>query len=187
MDAFREAIQQCRFKDLGYCGPEFTWCNMKEGESRMYLRLDRAMATQDWVDYFKDTKVHHVVDSTSDHCVLLISDNNVVQKHPFRRRFQFEAMWAKREECKNIIQEVWEGCHESNSPNGIAARLSSCAEKLSSWNKRVFGLIPKKIQKKKETLNELACRDKDGSLGREINAIRKEINELLESEEIMWQ
>ena len=28
MDAFREAIQQCRFKDLGYCGPEFTWCNM---------------------------------------------------------------------------------------------------------------------------------------------------------------
>ena len=39
MDAFREAIQQCRFKDLGYYGPEFTWCNMKEGESRMYLRL----------------------------------------------------------------------------------------------------------------------------------------------------
>ena len=28
MAAFREAIQQCRFKDLGYCGPEFTWCNM---------------------------------------------------------------------------------------------------------------------------------------------------------------
>ena len=77
MDAFREAIHQCRFKDLGYCGPKFTWCNMQEGESRMYLRLDRAMAMQDWVDYFKDIKVHHVVDSTSDHCVLLISNNNV--------------------------------------------------------------------------------------------------------------
>ena len=51
----------------------------------MYLRLDRAMATQDWVDYFKDIKVHHVVDSTSDHCVLLISDNNVAQKHPIHR------------------------------------------------------------------------------------------------------
>ena len=147
----------------------------------MYLRLDRAMATQDWVDYFKDTKVHHVVDSTSDHCVLLISDNNVDQKHPIHRRFQFEAMWAKREECKNIIQEVWEGRHELNSPDGIAASLSFCAEKLSSWNKMVFGQIPKQIQKKKETLNKLVCRDKDGSLGREINVIRKEINELLES------
>ena len=77
MDDFREAIHQCRFMDLGYCGPEFTWYNMQEGESRMYLRLDRALATPDWVDHFKDIKVHHVVDSTSDHCVLLISDNNV--------------------------------------------------------------------------------------------------------------
>ena len=28
MDDFREAIDCCRFMDLGYCGPEFTWCNM---------------------------------------------------------------------------------------------------------------------------------------------------------------
>ena len=77
MDAFREAIHQCRFMDLGYCGPEFTWYNMQEGESRMYLRLDRALATPDWVDHYKDIKVHYIVNSTSDHCVLLISDNNV--------------------------------------------------------------------------------------------------------------
>ena len=51
----------------------------------------------------------------------------------------------------------------------------------------VFGQIPKQIQKKRETLNTLDCRDKDGSLGSEINVIRKEINELLDSEEIMWQ
>ena len=51
----------------------------------------------------------------------------------------------------------------------------------------VFGQIPKQIQKKRETLNTLVCRDKDGSLGSEINVIRKEINELLDSEEIMWQ
>ena len=69
---------------------------------------------------------------------------------------------------------------------GLLLVLSSCAEKLSSWNKMVFGQIPKKIQKKKETLNKLVCRDKDGSLGREINVIRKEINELLDSVEIMW-
>ena len=186
MDDFREAIHQCRFMDLGYCGPEFTWYNMQEGESRMYLRLDRALATPDWVDHYKDIKVHYIVDSTSDHRVLLISDNTVAHKHPIRHQFQFEAMWAKREECKNIIQEVWGGRHELNSPNGIAASLSHCAEKLSSWNKMVFGQIPKQIQKKKEILSKLVCRDKDGSLGREINVIRKEINELLDSVEIMW-
>ena len=30
-------------------------------------------------------------------------------------------------------------------------------------------------------------RDRNGSLGREINALRKEINDLLDSEEAMWQ
>ena len=80
MDEFREAIR--RFKDLGYCGPEFTWCNMQEGESRLYLRLDRALATPEWVDHYKDIKVQHLVESTSDHCALLISDDTVVQKHP---------------------------------------------------------------------------------------------------------
>ena len=104
---------------------------MQEGESRVYLRLDRALATPDWVDHFKDVKVHHLVESTSDHCALPISDDTVVQKHPIRRRFQFEAMWVRREECKNIIQEVWDGCHELNSPSGIATRLSHCAKNLS--------------------------------------------------------
>ena len=130
--------------------------------------------------------MHHLLESTSDHCALLISNDIVVQKHPNQHRFQFEAMWARREECKNIIQEVWDGSQELNSPSGIAARLSHCAENLSRWNKMVLGQIPKQIQKKRETLSMLVCRDKDGSLGSEINVIRKEINELLDSEEIMW-
>ncbi|XP_065622526.1 uncharacterized protein LOC136064552 [Quercus suber] len=50
----------------------------------------------------------------------------------------------------------------------------------------VFGQIPKQIQKKRETLSTLVYKDKDGSLGSEINMIRNEINELLDSEEIMW-
>ena len=89
--------------------------------------------------------MHHLVESTSDHCALLIFYDIVVQKHPNQRRFQFEAMWARREECKNIIQEVWDGSQELNSPSGIAARLSHCAENLSRWNKMVFGQISKQI------------------------------------------
>ena len=50
----------------------------------------------------------------------------------------------------------------------------------------VFGQIPKKIQEKRETLNTLVCRDRNGNLGSEINILRKKIDELLDSEEIMW-
>lgn len=57
----------------------------------------------------------------------------------------------------------------------------------------MFGHVPKQIQihtqKKKKTqkaLNALYLRDRDGSLGQEINMLRTETNDLLDSEEIVW-
>lgn len=41
--------------------------------------------------------------------------------------------------------------------------------------------------KRRETLSTLVLRDRGGSLGNEINTLRQEINDLLDSEEIMWQ
>ena len=74
-----------------------------------------------------------------------------------------------------------------NSPSDMALRLKQCAMELSRWNLYAFGKVPKKIQEKRRSLSNLVQRDRNGSLGREINALRKEINDLLDSEEIMWQ
>lgn len=79
---------------------------MQEGENRMYLRLDRGLATIEWIDYFKETRVHHIVDSTFDHCALLVTDSFTPQL-PKKRRFHFEAMWTKMEDCRNIIEAAW--------------------------------------------------------------------------------
>ena len=45
MDGFRNVVDFCGFSDLGYCGTDFTWSNMQEGEHNIQLRLDRALAT----------------------------------------------------------------------------------------------------------------------------------------------
>lgn len=58
---------------------------------------------------------------------------------------------------------------------------------LSRWNKAVFAQVSWQIQKKRKTLSTLVLRDRGGSLGNEINTLRQEINDLLDSEEIMWQ
>ncbi|XP_075662992.1 uncharacterized protein LOC142632487 [Castanea sativa] len=122
MDGFRKVINYCAFQDLGYCGPNFTWCNMQEGENRISLRLDRAFANLEWTQKFEGIKVHHLVDSTSDHSALLLSDS----------------------------------------------------------------MFQKKIQEKRRALNSLTLQDKDGTLSTEINCLRKEINDLLDDEEIYW-
>ncbi|XP_075663401.1 uncharacterized protein LOC142632980 [Castanea sativa] len=56
MDSFRQVVNLRGFKDLGYCDPDFTWCNMQEGCDRIFLRLDRALATSDWLEFFKEAK-----------------------------------------------------------------------------------------------------------------------------------
>ncbi|XP_075658987.1 uncharacterized protein LOC142628835 [Castanea sativa] len=185
MDSFKEIVNICGFKDLGYSGPDFTWCNMQEGEDRVYLRLDRDLATTDWSDYFNGTRVLHLVDSTSDHCALLITDSSVVQP-PRKRRFQFEEMWTKKEECKEIIKNAWVGGLHQGTPEGIAASLQSCAADLARWNKSVFGYVPKQIQNKRKVLNAWTLQDRDGIMGKEINSLRREINDLLDCEEIFW-
>ena len=96
---------------------------MQEGDDRVYLRLDRAFAMQSWIDNYKEARVHHIVDSTSDHFALLISDF-VAYQMPRRRRFHFEAMWTKKEECRDIIEAAWRNSTNQNSPGGMVERLS---------------------------------------------------------------
>ena len=75
MDSFREIVNYCGFHDLGYYGPDYTWSNMQEVENRIFLRLDKALATPEWSARFERMKVYHLVDSTSDHCALLVTDS----------------------------------------------------------------------------------------------------------------
>lgn len=124
MEGFRQAMNLCSFWDLGYCGPNFTWCNMQEGENRISLRLDRALATSVWLSHFGETRVHHLVESTSDHCILTISGSSG-QIHRGKRRFHLEALWVKRDDCREIIESAWYSGSLSTTPEGIASNLQN--------------------------------------------------------------
>ena len=95
IEDFKSAVDVYSFKDLGYIGPKFTWCNMQEGEDRIYVRLDRALAMQTWIGIHEEARVHHIVDSTSDHLALFVLDS-FVPNHPRKHRFHFEDMWVKK-------------------------------------------------------------------------------------------
>ena len=97
-------------------------------------------------------------------------------------------MWTRREDCRDVIKEAWTGSVRANNPSDIVAGLKKCAGELSKWNLLVFSHVPRQIQKKRNVLNDLVLRDQNGRNGREINKIRKEINELLDCEEVMcWR
>ena len=46
---------------------------MQEGENKIHLRLDRALANIEWIGKFEGVRVYHLVDLTLDHCALLLT------------------------------------------------------------------------------------------------------------------
>lgn len=96
-------------------------------------------------------------------------------------------MWMIRAYCKKVIEEVWNRGSNLHTPSGFTTRLKQCSNALINWSKVVFGHILKKIEEKRKILNELTVQDNGGQNGAEINRLRKEINELLNGEEVWWQ
>ena len=86
-----------------------------------------------------------------------------------------------------MIEVAWQSGTLSATPEGVASNLQRCASALASWNQKVVGNIPKKIAKKRRTLNAITSVDQLGVRGVEINQLRGEINDLLDSEEIIWR
>lgn len=48
MQLFRDIIDECRFMDLRYAGPKFTWCRHFENDTSIWERLDCGLATNYW-------------------------------------------------------------------------------------------------------------------------------------------
>ena len=185
MDGFRRVINFCNFQDLGYCGADYTWSNMQEGNNCISLRLDRALATPDWVEKFGNLKVFHIADSTSDHHALLVTES-LSNRYSREKRFHFEAMWAKNNDCKAVIESSWGMGFDLNTPEGIVENIKRCAADLRTWSSQVYGQISKKIQDKRNALNNLTRYNKDGVFSNEINCLKREINILLDDEELYW-
>ena len=186
MKDFRECLSRCELFDLGYVGQRYTWSNGRAGEQRTKLRLDRIVASESWMDIFLEASVHHVSMSISDHYLLSLFLHRRRPRKPARKRFFFEAMCVREAGCREIIEEVWDpvGCVSRNT---ISDHLKNCQEQLQRWNWKVFGIVNYTLRQKKNQLQQLE--EVDGIIDkvREIQGLKKEINEIQIREEYMWK
>ena len=76
MQQFRDSLDFCGLKDLGFSGLPYTWSNRRFDGQMMWVRLDRAVASADWMLKFPSVRVHHVPGYSSDHKpIWLVSDD----------------------------------------------------------------------------------------------------------------
>ena len=76
MQQFRDSLDFCGLKDLGFSGLPYTWSNRRFDGQMIWVRLDRAVASADWMLKFPSVHVHHVPGYSSDHKpIWLVSDD----------------------------------------------------------------------------------------------------------------
>ncbi|KAK9670069.1 hypothetical protein RND81_13G174700 [Saponaria officinalis] len=96
IDAFRDVVEFCGFREITYIGHPFTWSNGRGGDENVQERLDRAMATDEWIDMYSSSSIHHLPKRKSDHLPIPVKISKAIDgntQHKRRRSFRFKKMW----------------------------------------------------------------------------------------------
>lgn len=106
---FQAAVNTCKLVDLGYQRASYTWNNNCNTSVNVQGRLDRAMVTTQWLDFFPRYSVAHCPRSISDHLAVVVSTHLGVGTHRRKKLVRrFEEQWATNPACEKIIQESWQ-------------------------------------------------------------------------------
>ena len=106
MQLFRDVIDECGFIDLGFVGPQFTWCKHYAAGHLVWERLNRGLANYEWFARFSGERVHHLHSDSSDHRPILIIPIGLEVDRK-KKNFRFEEMWLSNKGCSNTVEAVW--------------------------------------------------------------------------------
>ena len=88
--------------------------------------------------------------SQADQYPIFLDSEGIKPRH---RPFQFEIMWLKYEDFKDLLRDWWQNMHFFGSFSFVlASNLKALKGILKVWNKEVFGRVG---TKKKEALRRV--------------------------------
>jgi hypothetical protein len=149
MDLFRDTLEHCLLRDLGYEGDTFTWCNHHHAaENYIRERLDRVVANDQWRARFPAAKVINGDPRHSDHRPLIITTERSIGGggRYGSRSFKFEANWLQEEKCREVVEEARKRAMEEldiSTQNALKVVTAS----LSEWSHNVLGDLEKRVKK----------------------------------------
>ncbi|KAI0496464.1 hypothetical protein KFK09_022781 [Dendrobium nobile] len=121
------------FHDIGFVGPRYTWCNNKEGNSRIWEGLDRCLLNSKAIHNVPMAKVRHLPRIASDHAP--ISINLVEYQNQKSSFFRFEDTWKTYPATWNIILKAWKKLDYGSNAEILQRKLRRSIKALYYWNK----------------------------------------------------
>ena len=157
---FRDALEACGLTDLGFSGHPFTYDNRRSGRANVQVRLDRAVASNDWRDMFMQASVAHLVSSASDHSPLLLKFSLEQDRRPRSSR-RYELMWERSPALEAIITKSWSSKGTKRNLGDVREALATVMADLHTWSKKTFGNVTCELEKSRTRLEELTNMNAD--------------------------
>lgn len=107
MNDFREVINDCKVRDLGFQGIPYTWSNRREGSACICERLDMALVNAKWC---LQNSMPIVVQGSIPYygyTPLWVDTAGLYSGWMSQKPFRFESMWVAEEGCTRIIADAW--------------------------------------------------------------------------------
>jgi hypothetical protein len=104
----RRVVEACGLQDMGFDGYPYTWTNGRQESENIQCRLDRALATEDFLNRFSPFKVVHLQRYGSDHAaILILLEHQDPSKKKRVHLFRFEEVWTKDKNCEEEVRNSW--------------------------------------------------------------------------------
>ncbi|KAK2649036.1 hypothetical protein Ddye_016525 [Dipteronia dyeriana] len=101
--------------------------------------------------------------------------------------FKFEPFWLKDEDISKVIEIVWAEKSPSQNSKDLKSKLNWCVAKFSGWSKEHFGSLRKSIEGQQKLIDSLYVRSHVSSVMEQIKVLERELEGLIECEEIYWR
>lgn len=151
MQLFTNMIDECGFMDLGYMSTNFTWSKHFEDGHSIWKRLDKALATSNWLLGFLGTRVTHLLCHTLDHTPFLINLFGL-EIPPRKRIFRFEEMWLSDSLYGETIKTSWLAPVRSRASIDVLMKVEIVAKTLHGAVKIVLGTFKGIWKRRREPL-----------------------------------
>ena len=183
MADFRDTLNVCGLKDLGFSGLPWTYDNRKSGGRNVKVRLDRGVATRSWLNRFFDASVTHLTSPCSDHCPLLLRVVLEQGRSAGARQAYYEIMWERDATLDERVQSAWSNGVTHGDLGVVYSALNGVLSALKSWSACHFGSVRKELERLRM---QLASQQGAGMDSTDIRETIRSMNELLYREEMLW-
>ena len=178
-------MDECGFINLGFSGPGYTWQKHFTAGHLIWERLNRTLATNNWLLRFVGTTVHHLKSDTSNHSPLWI-DMEGLECQSISKPFWFKEAWLIDHSCSKVVEAIWEAREVDDPATKVIQKIDKCGQELKRWERDHFGNIRKTLKEKRKELVEAKKEALCTRRNFRIQELKKEIMVLVDKENRLW-